>query len=77
MGSSKSPVTILSAGSPVAAWLPIICNVFAGVDRQGGDWQVDVAVTAGAESISVAEPMLLKDPLWSQSRFEKLEEPLD
>ena len=45
--------------------------------RQDDDWQVDVAVTAGAEPIYVAKPMLLKDPLWSQSQFEKLQEPLD
>ena len=71
LGSSRSSTTILSAGATRDAWLPLICEVAEDDDWPAGGWQVVVKIAADAGPIYVDEPMLIKEHLWSQIRFEK------
>jgi len=67
VGSARSLHTIISPGYALAAWLPLICKAPANTT-----WQVVVEATVGREAIYVDKPILVKDPLWSRSRFKKL-----
>ena len=76
-GRSRAPAQILSAGSPLGAWLPIICKISPEVDFPGGDCQVQVAAPDAGKPVLVDKPMWVKNPPWSQSRFIALSEYLD
>jgi hypothetical protein len=67
VGSARSLHTIISPGYALAAWLPLICKAPANTT-----WQVVVESTMACGPIYVDKPILVKDPLWSRSRFKKL-----
>ena len=71
LGSSKTPATILAAGSTIDAWLPLICTAPISADWQVGGWQVVVETAVDADPVYVDEPILVKEPLWAQNWFEK------
>ena len=67
VGNARSLHTILSPGYALAAWLPLICRVPVNTA-----WRVVIEVVAGGRPIYVDKLMLVKDPLWLKSQFEKL-----
>jgi len=76
-GCNRVPAQILSAESPLGAWLPVICKISPEVNSPGGDWQVQVVAPAAGKPVLVDEPMWVKNPPWSQSRFVALSEHLE
>ena len=71
VGSNRSPAAILSAGPTLDLWQPLICKIDGGDESQAKSWEVVVEALDVRGSIYIAEPMLVKLPRWSQTRFTK------